>query len=46
MSALGIGEPIEVVEVDEPEIPYEGEEVSPEYKPEKEREREKVPAKN
>ena len=41
---MDIGEPLEVVEVDEPEIPYEGEEVSPEFQPEKEPEKVPVPA--
>ena len=39
-----IGEPLEVVEVEEAEVPYEGEEVSPDFEPEREEELEKVEA--
>lgn len=32
---MNLGEPIEVIEVvPEPSVPYQGEEVSPDYKPE------------
>lgn len=31
---MDIGKAIEVVEVEEPSVPFEGEEVSPDYKPE------------
>ena len=34
---MQLGEPLEVIEVvPEPAVPYEGEEVSPDYKPEEE----------
>lgn len=45
---MDIGQPREVVEVEEPTVPYEGEEVVPDYEPEKtpapDREEETVPA--
>lgn len=31
---MDIGKPLEVIEIEEPAMPYEGEEVSPGYQPE------------
>lgn len=31
---MDIGKAIEIVEVEEPAVPYEGEEVAPDYRPE------------